>query len=138
MIKKTTLKMRSTTKQKKDAFLLVYESCLGNVSNACELSNIHRTTYYLWMSDENFKKSIDSVMEKQIDFVEDALMKRIKEGDTSAIMFYLKTRGRKRGFNEKIELDVNEDKKIHITFDFGDNMSIDEPKLLNDKCNINI
>ena len=38
-----------------------------------------------------------------LDFAETMLMKHIREGDTTSLIFYLKTKGRERGYVERVE-----------------------------------
>ena len=67
-------------------------------------AGISRQTYYNWMRDDlEFKQSVEDVIEESIDFVESSLMERIKEGDTTATIFYLKTKGKSRGYVEKTQ-----------------------------------
>ena len=78
---------------------------LGIVSTACSKVGICRTSHYDWMNeDEEYNKSINDISEEAIDFVESALFKKIKEGDTTSIIFYLKTKGKKRGYIERQEI----------------------------------
>jgi hypothetical protein len=44
--------------------------------------------------------------EATIDFVESRLLKNIDNGDTTAMIFYLKTQGKGRGYVERQEVDV--------------------------------
>lgn len=74
----------------------------GIIATACEKVGVSRTTYYRWCNaDPAFKEKADEITETQVDFVESKLLQQINEGDTTAIIFYLKTKGKKRGYNEK-------------------------------------
>lgn len=83
-------------------FLSAFKASRGIVSIACESLKINRTTFYRWYNtDENFKLKIEEIKEEQIDFVENKLLKNIEKGDTTSIIFYLKTKGKARGYSEK-------------------------------------
>lgn len=93
---------------KKEAFIEAFRKTFGNVSQSCEIVGISRTAYYDWLNaDPEFKKRLDTVQPEEIfvDFAEKALINRIEKGDTTAIIFSLKTKGKKRGYIEKQEVD---------------------------------
>lgn len=99
------------TKQKSD-FLELLEKSLGILSTAIERSKISRAKYLNWYNtDEEFCKRVDNITDKQIDFVESKLLEKINKGDTTAITFYLRTKGKDRGYTEK---QVMEDKEVII------------------------
>jgi hypothetical protein len=55
---------------------------------------------------------MDSVIaekESLLDLAESKLLENIKQGDNTAILFYLKTQGKKRGYIEKSAVDVTSD-----------------------------
>ena len=80
---------------------------LGNVSEACKQLNIHRSMFYdYYNNDLEFKTQIDDIKNIALDFVESKLINKIKEGDTIAILFYLKTQGKKRGYIERQETEL--------------------------------
>jgi hypothetical protein len=56
--------------------------------------------------DPEFKKQVDDLENYTLDFVETQFYKNIQQGNTAEILFYLKTKGRKRGFIEKQEIDM--------------------------------
>lgn len=88
----------------KKAFIENMQRTLGNITESCKAVNISRSTFYEWRDhDEEFARQIADVEESCIDFAESKLKQRIAEGDTSANIFYLKTKGRNRGYNEKVE-----------------------------------
>lgn len=110
------------TVKRKAEVLEILEQTLGVVTTACKKAKISRSTFYMWLeNDSDFKKSVQDVSEIAIDFVESQLYSQIKDHSTAATIFYLKTKGKKRGYVERSELEVSGgDKPITI------NLEIDE------------
>lgn len=93
------------TEQHKKAILEALEQSLGIVTTACKKVGVGRTTFYQWLKDdEEFKKQVDDISNITLDFAESQLHKQIKDGNTSATIFYLKTKGKKRGYIERQEI----------------------------------
>lgn len=100
--------MTQSTAKKKDLFLKAFTEKHWNISKACQTIGIGRRTFYAWMEkDKNFKRKVEDAQEDMVDFAEDCLMRRIHEGDTTATIFFLKTKGKHRGYVEKVIQDVN-------------------------------
>lgn len=101
------------TEQHKKAVLIALENSLGVVTTACKKVGIGRTTFYQWMQDDaEFKSRVDDVSEIALDFVESKLFKQIQEDNTASTIFYLKTKGKRRGYVERTEHSFNKDVKI--------------------------
>lgn len=97
------------TKLKKAAALVVYEKTYGNITDTCQIIQVNRSTFYEWLrKDIDFKNKIEEIQPDEIfvDFAESHLHKRIEAGDTTAIIFALKTKGKKRGYVEKSEIEA--------------------------------
>ena len=100
-----TEKSMNKTEQHKKAVLEALEKSLGVVTTACKIAGIGRTQYYTWLKeDEEFKKAVEDVENITLDFAESQLHQQIKEGSTAATIFYLKTKGSKRGYIEKQDI----------------------------------
>ena len=100
-----------TLLNKKEKFIKQLSENLGNVTEACKELNIGRRTYYNWRElDEEFKERCDNVPEELLDMAENSLLSEIQnknsKGHITATIFYLKTKGKKRGYNESLQLDV--------------------------------
>ena len=92
---------------KKEALLKALEKSLGVVTTACKQFDISRATYYRWLEeDEEFASKAKSIQDVALDFVESKLFEQIQESSTAATIFYLKTKGKKRGYVERSELDL--------------------------------
>ena len=87
----------------------------GNIQEASFSAGISRSTHYAWLNKSDiYKKEYEEVIESVIDDVESALMKKIEEGNITAIIFFLKTKGKNRGYTERVEHNFNEDAGIDI------------------------
>jgi hypothetical protein len=92
----------------KEAFTEALEMNLANIKLTCAKVGISRRTYYDWFEDDKeFAERCIEVTEGLIDLAETALLGKIKEGDTTALIFFLKTKGKHRGYTERTEVDVN-------------------------------
>jgi hypothetical protein len=93
------------TQQKKTALLEALEKSLGVVTTACKQVGIARKTYYLWLAkDKAFKDAVNDISNVALDFAESKLHNLIREENPTAIIFYLKTKGKKRGYIERQEI----------------------------------
>ena len=93
----------------KDKLIKSLQFHLGNIKKSCADTGINRSTYYEWYNnDPFFRQQVDDIHEGVIDFVESELHNQISEGNITAIIFFLKTKGKKRGYVERTELDVTQ------------------------------
>jgi len=93
------------TEHHKKAMIDALEKSLGIVTTACKNVGIGRTTFYEWMKDdEQFEKEVNEIQNIALDFAESQLHKQIGDGSTAATIFYLKTKGKKRGYIERQEI----------------------------------
>lgn len=78
---------------------------LGIVTIACKEVGISRTLHYNWMHDDpEYNREVNDVADIALDFAESMLHKQIQDKDTTATIFYLKTKGKKRGYVERAEI----------------------------------
>lgn len=105
------------SKKEKEAFLEIFESAGCNISVSCQKAKINRDTYYSWYDkDEWFRNKIEMLKESLLDFAESQLMKNIKVGKETSLIFFLKTKGKKRGYIERQELDLNGEMHQFVEF----------------------
>lgn len=99
---------RQNREKKKDEFLEVFSQKANNIHLTCKAIGIDRVTYYNWMKDdEAFREKVNALEESDIDAAETALKRQILDGNTTAIIFYLKTKGKSRGYIERQEISGN-------------------------------
>lgn len=91
----------------KRLFLYALVACNFNESEACRKMNIPRVRVLKWIqNDMNFANLINELHIHKGNFFEEALIKLVKEGDSTAIIFANKTFNRNRGYNDKLDLSI--------------------------------
>jgi len=94
-----------TTLKKETLFIENYEKSACNISVTCKKIGISRETFYRWRkTNPKFDSACLEIEEGLIDMAETMLLKGIKEGKTTEIIFYLKTKGKSRGYIEGYEI----------------------------------
>ncbi len=92
-------------KKEKEDLLNALAQTSGIVSSACKAANVSRMTYYrFYEEDATFRERADDIKELQKDFAESLILKKMKEGDTTMIIFYAKTQMKDRGYTERKEI----------------------------------
>lgn len=100
----------------KKAMLQALEKSLGIVTIAAKEIGIDRRTHYRWLStDKPYADAVESIADIALDFAESQLHKQIKEGEVSSTIFFLKTKGKKRGYVEKTEMEHSGNVSVNKT-----------------------
>jgi hypothetical protein len=106
--------MANKTQHNKKALIAAMEKHLGVVSSACKEVGLNRSTYYdYYNNDPEFKKACDDTANIALDFAESQLHKQIKDGVPASTMFYLKTKGKDRGYIEKQQIENSGEMNIN-------------------------
>ena len=91
-------------KQKREIFLETYRKKACNVSQACKAAGIARRTYNAWIEkNKKFAEQVKEIEEALLDFAESQLMQNIQYGRETSLIFFLKTKGKSRGYIEGLE-----------------------------------
>lgn len=123
-----------SNQDKKQAMINALSQTLGIVTQAVKICGISSRTHHTWTKeDEEYAFAVQEITDLAIDFAEKKLFElidgaekevvtqngkvvTIKEApNTSATIFYLKTKGKKRGYIERQEITGEEGRPIiHI------------------------
>jgi len=107
--------MKQNPQVYKKKLLDALERSLGIVSPACKEVGISRDTFYRYYNEDvEFKLSVDDINDITLDFVENSLLKKIKEGSERSILFYMKYKARKRGYTDSLDITTGGDKITEI------------------------
>ena len=91
----------------KEKMIQALELNLGNVTLSCKAMNISRDTHYRWMKeDKEYRKAVKDMENAALDFAESSLLKQIAKGNPLATIFFLKCKGKKRGYIEQNNLEI--------------------------------
>lgn len=91
-----------------DKIIQIYEKKGCNITATCTALGISRKTFYEWKEKKKkLAEGLEAAEESIIDFAESKLVEHINNDDVQALIFFLRTKGKKRGYVEKTETDVN-------------------------------
>lgn len=91
----------SDTIKRKEHLLSFLKKSLGVVTTACDAAGVSRDTHYRWYKDDGiYQQNVDNITNTALDFVESKLYESIKKGTPACIIFYLKTKGKRRGYSQ--------------------------------------
>ncbi|WP_421752905.1 hypothetical protein [Croceimicrobium sp.] len=103
-----------------------------HITNACKNVGIDRKTFYNWLNrDQEFADLYLMIQEQDLDNSE-LTLRRLRDGvpkldqdgkfigwkirpDTLAVMFHLKTKGKKRGYVERQEITGKDGSSLNVT-----------------------
>lgn len=99
----------------KKKLLEALERTLGIVTPACKEAGVSRDTFYkYYREDPVFKEQVDELENLTLDYVESQLFKQIKDGSERSILFYMKYKGKKRGYNDSLDITSGGEKITEI------------------------
>ena len=103
---------KSDTKRK---MLNALEESLSIVTLAAQKAGIHRSTHYQWMQDDlEYKKQVEELNNVCLDFAESKLFDNMRKNKETSTIFFLKTRGKNRGYVERQEIDLGTDNHFRV------------------------
>jgi len=86
-----------------------------SITIAAEKAGVRRRLVYTEREqNEDFKEAMDDIREKSIDIAENALLKAIDQGNITAIIFFLKTQAKHRGYVEDNFANTNATIKVEF------------------------
>lgn len=95
------------TQKAKAKILAALVESKGIVTSACaKCPDVSRSQFYKWkLDDPDFLAAVEDVEDIALDFVESALHRQILNDNPASTIFYLKTKGKRRGYIEKQQIE---------------------------------
>ncbi len=132
--------VKNRTAKDKAAILEALKESKGIISKACEAVGIARKTFYEWKnSDSDFASACEEVTEVTLDVLESVVLNIAMAGQQerdqlNAAQFLLRSKGKHRGFSDKIETQISGELKTQNTIEvvraeFPNNGTEDHPPL---------
>jgi len=100
---------------KPEDYIKAITEAQGLISVAARRLGCSRTAVYEAAKNHpEVQRAIDDARERTTDLAEGKLFQKINEGDNTAIIFYLKTQGKKRGYVERQEVTGAEGSELTV------------------------
>jgi hypothetical protein len=109
------------TPEQKLQFVEIFRKNAGDISLSCKAFGMDRVTFYEWFNnDKTFHDQIETVRDELLDFAESQLFRLMRgipiidktgkqtgwseKPNPASVIFYLKTKGKLRGYIERSEI----------------------------------
>jgi len=113
MQQNATRKKRRLTKS---LVLEAYKAAGGLHTYAAKYLGVDRSTLWRYLNKHpEVRKEIEEMEEELLDYAERKLLEKIQKGNLGAILFYLKCKGKKRGYIERQEITGEDGSPIQVT-----------------------
>jgi predicted transcriptional regulator len=122
----------------KEKLLKAIKGSFGIKVNIANKLGCSRPTVDNWLKkDEDVRKAYESELENTIDKVENQLIQNISNGDNTALLFFLKCKGRQRGWIDRYDYKVEKETKVTISLEEtvkkAKELGLEIPKVLQDR-----
>ena len=88
----------------------------GNLSAVARHYRVERITIYRWMKDSaKCQQALEDARETMLDNAESVLYKKVLDGSTPELLFFLKSQGKKRGYVERQEVTGTDGGPVKLT-----------------------
>lgn len=124
----------------KDGIVSAAQNGAINLLAACQETGYSYYTVFCWLKDddvfnEQWQAAKEAAKERRLDKTELQLIKAADNGDMAAIIFTLKTQGRARDYNDRVQIDTNINVEIDVSeaarrIAFAMNSAIDSGKVI--------
>ena len=95
--------------------------CNGLLTMAAKKAGVGHSTMNRYVQDfPSVKQAVHDAKESMLDFAEGKLYSKIRDGDNTAIIFYLKTQGKSRGYIERQEVSNPEGESFRVEHNLSD------------------
>jgi hypothetical protein len=106
--------LQSPAKVQQQLFIHALVCCNFVLSEAAKKTGISPQLVRMWVTNSpGFKELLQGIQEVKGDFFESCLVNLCRSGDTTAIIFANRTFNRGRGYNDKVEMEIN--RKTEVT-----------------------
>lgn len=99
--------------------IIAIREARGNLTEAARILGVARMTVYRYCKRySTIQQALDDEREKWIDTAEQKLMKSVEKGSIPAIIFFLKTMGKSRGYVERQEVTGKDGEGLKIEVEY--------------------
>ena len=89
--------------QTKDKIIAAIGESNGLLTVVAKRTGLHYCTVMEYAKYPDVRQAITEAKERMLDFAESKLWEKIRDGDNTMIIFFLKTQGKARGYIERAE-----------------------------------